>query len=1241
MATQRFDRNTRALRVLTPCVLAIAAAAAFPAAAFDPPEDTAGPLTARLEVSDKITAIDTPVPVAVILRNNGDSPLEVTLGLRVIDEWRLSKPGGAPACELTDGPVVVPAHGRARRVYSATVGAGGHHAHYPIHATAAFDVDSRHYVAHPIAIVLAELPLAARVDTGMTWRPTPIAADSALSLFSSPMYRPVVQVFGEDPVALPVGWRGSAARTRAAVEKHHAASFPDARRSLSMHPPWFGGLAGTTTAEYGIRLPDVSPIRLRFATAIRRNTAQEPPSDGVTFRVRVAPFDTPPGEPGALLFERHSDAKTWQDAEVDLTPFAGQAIALKLEVHPGPNKDTTCDSAYWGDPVVSAGAPPTEPAPLSSEPINLGAITNEGQRYDVQLRLGARGLLDGEVAFRGQDGENLSFRGFHVTVLGDALHETGIASVLNAVTHERGKGGSVLVRHRFEGPFGGFELLGELRIDEGRALRARFTLENAPAPQPWRVARIEDLATGAWSHTASRIYAGVGNVLVNPEAFSLHFDGHQLATSFVGFDFAGAPSMIQASDAPPTRLEVTPGPRIYSLHTAIDPTLTFIPTRNVWRGVRVWRDINGLQPSSGVPNLAGRFVFDLWGGRYAPSAQNLRQAFRYGCTDAVVVWHNWQRWGYDYRLPDIYPPNPQYGTLGEFQSLVQVCKDHGVLFAPHDNYIDFYPDAEGYSYDHIAFRETGDPVWAWFNRGRDAQAFRWSGNAFRPFLERNLELIRTHIAPTAFFIDVWSSAGPYDAWTRDGAFVDRRSLRTYWGEAFAWIRDYLGGDAPQISESGHDQLIGYLDGAQANHLRVGDPPKDNEWMVWRIECEDAERIPWFDMAHHDRFVLHGAGYESRYRAGLDIDLHGIHSDDYIATEVLTGHPAMVARPFSRAVVAKYWLLHGLMRELALKRIEDVEFHDGDIHRQHILWEGGGEVWVNRGPTDWEVEGHMLPEYGFYARAGATEAAVERKGTGVGRAVVVEWSRSADGLYCNARTVIRNALPVSVTPETIRYLGNREFEVDFKWDADEPLLADLMPFVHFVDDKGDILFQADHAPPIPTTQWDGVVRSVGKGKIPEDFKPGDTVGLRAGLWHPDAGVAPLTGSLDDRSRLRLGTVTIDGEGDRIEGLTWTPPPAYVDPLLARSNPEGTPINFGNVRTDGACRIATEGDTLLITPLPDSPTFDIRLTGPYASFTHAVALDEDGNELGTASLAKDGQDLVLRCERKAFVYRLETR
>ena len=111
--------------------------------------------------------------------------------------------------------------------------------------------------------------------------------------------------------------------------------------------------------------------------------------------------------------------------------------------------------------------------------------------------------------------------------------------------------------------------------------------------------------------------------------------------------------------------------------------------------------------------------------------------------------------------------------------------------------------------------------------------------------------------------------------------------------------------------------------------------------TWKIHCADSERIPWIDVAWHDKFILHGAGYEGRYQGGLDAAEHGAYSDDYITTEVLSGRPAMVPQPFNRDVVRVYWLLNDAMRALALDRIEAVEFAGNNIHRQHVRWERGG------------------------------------------------------------------------------------------------------------------------------------------------------------------------------------------------------------------------------------------------------------------------------------------------------------
>jgi hypothetical protein len=966
------------------------------ASAFDPPVDAAGPLTVRIDGPSEVTHVETPVPVRVMIENGGDAAVRGSVRVGVIDRWRVEPAGPVP--------FEVSGKGNSQLEFAVVAGEGTYNAHYPIHAFAEFDLDGRRRQAHPILVVGTKLPDPPRPQVPIDWKPVAVPADGGLALAHLPVRRAAVLVFGEKPLVMPVGWSGTEERSRGSVAFDLRIDRGGVRPALGIHPPYYEGHVGTAVVEFPLSLPPGQPVRLRFANAIRDHHPEqgEAPSDGVTFRVRVVPFDAMPGEMGDVLFERYTDAKVWQDGEADLGRFAGQRIRLQLESHPGPQNNTNCDQSYWAEPTVIAGAPP-KPAPF---PPNddaasrlIGTLQHHGRRYDVRLWPGRRGLLDAVVGF--VDGEKrLMFRGFRLRVLGDALENPFTATSLVDTTEEPSDRGYRL-RHHFRSWAGEFDVVGEIST-EAAALHAKFRLENVPPSRPWRVAYLEDVAAGPWTGQATRVYAGQGNVVCRPEAFELPFDGHRLSTSFVGFDFANGLAMVQGVDVPPDRLTAEPNAREYTLHSPHTQTLTFIPSANVWEGVQVWREINGLKAAGGVRKLAGRFVFDLWGGRYADSAAALRRAFRYGLTDSAVVWHNWQRWGYDNRLPDIHPPNPKLGSLAEFRDLAKTCKDNGVLFAPHDNYIDYYPDADGYSYDHIAFHADGQPVRAWFNPGPKAQAYRWRTDHIRPVLERNLEWVKENVAPTAYFIDVWSSIGPYDSWTQDGRFQDRVYTRNTWGGFFAWIRDYLGHDAPQISESGHDQLIGWLDGSQTNHLRVDIPSEKHGWMVWPLRCADSERIPWFDAAHHDRFVQHGAGYEGRYCGGLDAKTHGIYSDDYICTEVLTGHPAMVPVPFGRDVVRKYWLTHDLMRALSLHRIEGVEFVDGDIHRQHVRWDNGGEVWVNRGASNWTVAGHTLPQYGFYARVptagGVVEAAIERKDN-----ATVEWSRSPTMLYINPRS----------------------------------------------------------------------------------------------------------------------------------------------------------------------------------------------------------------------------------------------
>ena len=957
------------------------------AVAYEPPVDTAGPLTVRIQAPAagsygsggflELTRPDAPFTITVALSNSGDTPLKGSLRLGVIDRWRAEPAGPVP--------FAVEPRRQARLEFTVRFGQGTFNAHYPVHAFAEFEHQGQRLVAHPILILTTRMADPPRAPLPVAWKPLAVPETGALGLWRIPVRRERValtaeqtqagatgrEIFEASP-AVQYGVRVSRGQTREALSV-----------TLGMRPPSMRERLDMAVIEYPLALPKTEPLRFQFAAAVSDPAARE----GATFRVRALPFEAPSGQEGTVLVERRVGSAVWQEADVDLSRFAGQNIRLQLETR-------ASGEVYWAEPTVVAGTPPAERAfPPAAD--RKYRVLGTAAGYQVRLWPGNRGVLDAVIGL--VNGERrVLFQGFRARVSGDALEQWRSASQL-LEAREEAAGGRYRVRHRFRNWAGTFDLLSELWVENG-GLQARFWLENVPAPRPWLHVYLEEVTAGSWSERAVRVYGGPGNVIQDPQAFRLNYDGHSLATSFVGFDFANGVSLLQGADVTPDRLEVDPQARIYSLNTPHAQTITFLPAANVWEAVKLWRDRNGLGASAGVERLAGRFVFDLWSGRYGESARALRRAFRYGLTDAVVIWHGWQRWGYDFRLPDIFPPNPQYGSFDEFRELVRVCREQGVLFAPHDNYIDFYPDAEGFSYENLAFTPNGQPRRAWFNMGRQAQSYRGRADRARPFVERNLRLIREGFDPTAYFIDVWSSIAPYDYWTHDGQFVERSLTRKVWGEAFAWIRDYLGSNAPQISEAGHDQLIGWLDGAQANQLRV-DP--NARGFAWNIRCADAERIPWFDAAYHDRFILHGAGYQDRYAAGLDLRSHGMYSDDYMATEVMTGRPAMVSMPFSRDVVRKYWLLHAPMRALALRRIQAVEFAGGDLHRQRIGWDNGAEVWVNRGPGEWNAGGHLLPQYGFYARVPTQEGLVETTVESLGGRRV-EWTRSPALYYVNGR-----------------------------------------------------------------------------------------------------------------------------------------------------------------------------------------------------------------------------------------------
>jgi hypothetical protein len=1222
----------RSARLLAPIAFLLSAVAF----AFDGHKVSEGPLTVTIAEVPTATRFDAPASVKVTFANAGDAPLAVTLELRdLLPEFR--------AVGETRQQVTVPAHGQTETAFALALGRAAVSAHYPVHVYATFEAGGQTLTAHAVQVFETDFK-AERSAAAQTAAPPlhVVPAAGAFALAALKDQQVTWAYVGEALVREPVGWSGSQVTSKASFGRGPITRGGETRPTLQMHPP-YQPRAGTIFAEYRLRLPATTPLRLSFFNAIRDSTPREGTSDGVTFRVWAG---------DQKLFERHTDAKTWTAGEADLGAFAGREILLRLESHPGPKNNTTCDSSYWGDPVIVAGAAPriidaagkTALRDRARQMLATGRPAGDGTLvYELAggcraaIVLGPNGLADAAPGF-GDGRRDLFVDGFEIAVADQRLGAWPSGVIVERVEVATEPPGRTRIVHRLR--------LGEKTADltatlwaDGPGLRVKVE-----CAEP-----ITALGVGPFDQQAPRVYYGHGFCIVDPEPFRAMPGGHNLSTSHVGCDFERGVALLQASDTPVDFFNVNPPQRVYQLRTHPASTLTFVPGfAGAFDCALRYRPLFDKPAAPGVARKAGRFVFDLWGGRYADDTARLQRCFDYGLTDALVVMHVWQRWGYDYRLPDIFPPLPSLGTLAELRDLGRACTARGVLWGLHDNYIDFYPDATGFSYDHVTFTADGQPRRAWLMETRNAQSYQWRPDRIAPFLRRNLDLIVPALQPTTSFVDVFASINSFDYHDRDGNLHSKLETQRAWGEAFAAIRDACGNHAPTISEAGGDHLIGWLDGSDCQFMLINAKP---ERFNLGIASRDWERVPWFDAVNHTRFSLHGAGYSDRYQGGRSREEHGIESDDYLTAEILTGHALMIdLTALGRGAVRKYWLAQDFIASVARDEIAGVEFAGGDIHRLIVNWQSGARVRVNRGETDWTVAGRVLPQFGYLAQNGPIESSVERLPGGI-----AEQSRAPGKLYVNGRG-FNPAAPLAIAPsvERIEPLGGRRFHLIVNWDAQRPAPADCNVFYHFSRPtpgrRALTEFTGGGRPTPGTSTWQGRVVTGTDWTItmPDDLPLGG-YDILVGLVDPKNRGARqrLLGDEDPRRRYRLGRLIVEGDNrtGAVSGLRLERPAKAFVPG-ARWLANSAPVAFGPVTTAGACRVEVRPDHLVVTPLPDGDDFGLRLDvaqilGRRATVRSVEAVDAQGAPQRTVSHESAGTEISFIAAKSDFAYRVNLR
>jgi hypothetical protein len=107
----------------------------------------------------------------------------------------------------------------------------------------------------------------------------------------------------------------------------------------------------------------------------------------------------------------------------------------------------------------------------------------------------------------------------------------------------------------------------------------------------------------------------------------------------------------------------------------------------------------------------------------------------------------------------------------------------------------------------------------------------------------------------------------------------------------------------------------------------------------------------------------------------------------------------------------------------------------------------------------------------------------------------------------------------------------EFSITYEWIVERVMREDWRVYVHFTDTTGRILFQNDHDPVPPTSQWTPgrLLQGPRRVKIPTGLD--GTVQIRMGLYAPDqggagsSGRAGLDGRADQEKRIHVGSLDV--------------------------------------------------------------------------------------------------------------------
>jgi hypothetical protein len=620
--------------------------------------------------------------------------------------------------------------------------------------------------------------------------------------------------------------------------------------------------------------------------------------------------------------------------------------------------------------------------------------------------------------------------------------------------------------------------------------------------------------------------------------------------------------------------------------------------------VAVSANVDAVLPSPGnaaspyMSALSGRTVLDIWDAGFAGIEQGLADLQDYGITDCVGIIHNWQNAGYDNALPEHYPANPDLGGSSGIQAAIAQGKAGGCLMALHENYVDYYPNYPSFKSAAVAENGNGSRMLSWLNPSTDIQSFVTKPSWMVTNAATQSPSIHANYGTTADYLDV-SSAAPISSHGDMDASTPGAGTLTAWTEASEalWSYERQTHDGPVLGEGlDHWYYSGFLDGVEAQ-LGAGGVPANSDAALSLFVDFDLLRI-------HPLQVNHGMGYYSRWTQSGTSSMTTAQMDAYRMQEVAFGHAPFlgdgtwndVSRAFVESnLVAPVAASYGTALATSIQyqangawETSSVAAQAGQFTQVQVGYNNGLTVVANASAAALTWNGLTIPQYGWAAKSAGLIAYTARCGN-----TICDYAQTETSVFANARNQSDAEIGwgyAAPSVSGVKQGSGHSFTITYLWQVYRPLGTQVSyrAFVHFVNDSqaldsnGGTVFQGDHQPTAPTSQWQvGQTESDGPVTVTiASSVPDGTYSIRVGLYDPaTGGRLLLSGNNDGSERYIVGYLKVSGGGTQVSFTA--PAPQANDPRL---NAAGTVVNFGAVQTDGMISLTQENKQWVLRPYP---------------------------------------------------------